>query len=230
MKEKIANFFKGQILTSIIYIALGLCLMLMPVKTVYMICKVVFGIVLILTGIYHIVLYLLEKKNETVFDMFSGAIIMIFGGFLFFNPQIVMKLLPILLGTLILIDSVWSMKGAFRLKKRQRKEWKFLLIGSILFVGLGIILIINPFAMARYTAIFAGAILVANGTMDVLFMILLKIGMRERKEQVEQKETLETETDNEEKAEDIKSVNDEEILSNTGSDRAEKENEIDENE
>ena len=39
MWEKINNFLKGQIVTSIIYIALGACLVYMPVSTVNVICK-----------------------------------------------------------------------------------------------------------------------------------------------------------------------------------------------
>lgn len=42
MWEKINNFLKGQIVTSIIYIALGACLVFMPVSTVNVICKFVF--------------------------------------------------------------------------------------------------------------------------------------------------------------------------------------------
>ena len=38
MWEKINNFLKGQIVTSIIYIALGACLVFMPVSTVNVIC------------------------------------------------------------------------------------------------------------------------------------------------------------------------------------------------
>ena len=50
MWEKINNFLKGQIVTSIIYVALGACLAFMPVNTINVICKFVFGILLILVG------------------------------------------------------------------------------------------------------------------------------------------------------------------------------------
>ena len=63
MWEKINNFLKGQIVTSIIYIALGACLAFMPVNTINVICKFVFGILLILVGFYHILIYILEKLN-----------------------------------------------------------------------------------------------------------------------------------------------------------------------
>ena len=94
MWEKINNFLKGQIVTSIIYIALGACLVFMPVSTVNVICKFVFGILLILVGLYHILIYVAEKLNSTIFDLFSGGVLMVLGIFLFMNPQIVVKLLP----------------------------------------------------------------------------------------------------------------------------------------
>ena len=56
MWEKINNFLKGQIVTSLIYIVLGICLVFMPVNMINVICKFVFGILLILVGLYHILI------------------------------------------------------------------------------------------------------------------------------------------------------------------------------
>ena len=86
MWEKINNFLKGQIVTSIIYIALGACLAFMPVNTINVICKFIFGILLILVGFYHILIYILEKLNSTILDLFSGGVLMVIGIFLFMNP------------------------------------------------------------------------------------------------------------------------------------------------
>lgn len=101
------------------------------------------------------------------------------------NPQIVIKLLPVLLGTFILVDSIWTLKGSFRLKKRNMGTWKFLLIGSLIFIGLGIALVVNPFTMAKYMVIFAGYIFLVNGILDLIFMILLKKGLKELKQDLE---------------------------------------------
>ena len=185
MWEKINNFLKGQIVTSIIYIALGACLVFMPVSTVNVICKFVFGILLILVGLYHILIYVAEKLNSTIFDLFSGGVLMVLGIFLFMNPQIVVKLLPILLGTFILVDSIWSLKGSLKLKKRGAGSWKFLLLGSIIFIALGISLVVNPFTMVKYTVIFAGWIFLCNGVIDLIYLILLRKGLKEIKQDVE---------------------------------------------
>lgn len=186
MSERIGRILRGQIVTSVIYILLGLCLVCMPVETVNVICKFVFGIVMIVAGLYHICIYVLEKMNATVLDLFSGGILLVLGGFLFFNPQVVIKLLPILLGAFVLIDSIWTFKGSFRLKRRGSGMWKVLLIGSLVFIGLGIAMIVNPFQTVRYTVMFAGWILLCNGVVDLVFLIILKKGMKELKEAVEE--------------------------------------------
>lgn len=185
MWEKINNFLKGQIVTSIIYIALGACLAFMPVSTINVICKFVFGVLLIFVGVYHILIYIFEKLNSTILDLFSGGVLLVIGIFLFMNPQIVVKLLPILLGTFILVDSIWSLKGSLKLKKNGSGAWKFLLIGSLIFIGLGISLVINPFTMVKYTVIFAGVIFLCNGAVDLIYLILLRRGLKNLKQEAE---------------------------------------------
>ncbi len=96
MWEKINKILKGQVVTSIIYIVFGVCLVCMPVNMINVICKFVFGILLILVGLYHILIYVAEKLSATIFDLFSGGVLLVVGVFLFMNPQIVIKLLRLL--------------------------------------------------------------------------------------------------------------------------------------
>ena len=163
MEEKKSKILRGQIPTSVFYILFGLCLALMPVETVNVLCKVVFGLVLIGAGVYHILIFVLEKDNSTILDLFSGVIVLVIGIFLFMNPTVVVKLLTLMLGAFILVDSIWSLKGSLKLKKRGADSWKFLLLGSIIFIALGISLVVNPFTMVKYTVIFAGWIFLCYG-------------------------------------------------------------------
>ena len=111
MEEKKSKILRGQIPTSVFYILFGLCLALMPVETVNVLCKVVFGLVLIGAGVYHILIFVLEKDNSTILDLFSGVIVLVIGAFLFMNPQVVVKLLTLMLGAFILVDSIWISAG-----------------------------------------------------------------------------------------------------------------------
>ena len=178
MGKKVSDFFKGEIISSIFYLAFGLCLILIPDQTVNIICKIVFGLVMIAAGIYHIVIYTAEKKKATILDLFTGVIAMVLGIFLFFTPQIVIKILPYLLGAFVLVDSIWKIKGSYRLKKAERGRWKALLIGCLIFIALGISMLFYSFMSIKKMILFSGIILAADGVVDIVFLIMLRTGMR----------------------------------------------------
>lgn len=178
MGKKISNILKGEIVSSIFYLAFGLCLILIPDQTVNIICKIVFGLVMIAAGIYHIAIYAAEKEKATILDLFTGVIVMVLGIFLFFTPQIVIRILPYLLGAFVLVDSIWKIKGSYRLKKAERGRWKILLIGCLIFIVLGISMLFYSFMSVTKMILFSGIILTADGVVDIVFLIMFKLGMR----------------------------------------------------
>ena len=177
MSEKLSKLLKGQIVTSVFYILFGICLVFMPVGTVNLLCKVVFGLVLIGAGLYHIFLFAAEKEKATILDLFSGVIVFFFFLFLFTNPQIVVKLLPLMLGALVLVDSIWTLRGSMKLKKRTQDTWKFLLIESIVFIVLGAFLMMYNFQSINAMLMFAGWAFLVDGVLDVVSFIMLKKGL-----------------------------------------------------
>lgn len=192
MEEKKKKIFSGQVPTAIFYILFGLCLALMPVETVNVLCKVIFGLVLIGAGVYHIVIFVLEKDNSTMLDLFSGVIVLVIGIFLFMNPTVVVKLLTLMLGAFILVDSIWMLRGSLKLKKRKQGVWKAFLVESLIFIGLGVLILVNPFSEIKMVVQVSGCIFVANGVLDIIFYFLLKHGL---------KKEIETEGENEKKKE-----------------------------
>lgn len=206
MGKKISNFLKGEIVSSIFYLAFGLCLILIPDQTVNIICKIVFGLVMIAAGIYHIAIYAAEKEKATILDLFTGVIVMVLGIFLFFTPQIVIRILPYLLGAFVLVDSIWKIKGSYRLKKAERGRWKILLIGCLIFIALGISMLFYSFMSVTKMILFSGIILTADGAVDIVFLIMLRLGMRKAeklrdekpKEEAKQEKSEPVETDSEE--------------------------------
>ena len=190
MEDKKMKVLKGQIPVSILYIALGVCLALMPVETVNVLCKVVFGLVLVGAGLYHIVIYVLEKENATILDLFSGVIVLVIGAFLFMNPQVVVKLLTLMLGAFILVDSIWMLRGSMKLRKRKLGALKAFLIESLVFVGFGVLILVNPFSELRLTMQVSGWIFVANGALDIIFYLILKHGLKKEipSEETEEKD------------------------------------------
>lgn len=178
MKNFIAKLFKGRIISSLIFIGLGLLLILMPDESVNLICKFLFSVILIATGAFHVLLQLFGQKNATVFDLFSGVILIVLGGFLFMNPVLVIKLFPVLLGGFTLADSLVTLKGAFILNRRERGSWVILAFFSIVYLLAGGMLILNPFKVISNMVMAAGYILASMGVLDLFFGMFVFFGVR----------------------------------------------------
>ena len=174
MNEKISRILKSEMTTSVFYIFLGLCLIVAPVQTVNVICKIIFGLSLIASGGYQLFTFLKGKQDATVFNMFSGVIVLVFGIFLFTNPQIVVRPLPVLIGALLLVDSIWLLRTGFLLKKRNHNLWTAYIAGAAIGIILAVIIMLNPFARVRSTILFSGIILLINGIADIVFFMLRK--------------------------------------------------------
>ena len=71
MSGKINRILKGELISSIFYVALGLCLILIPTQTVNVICKIVFGILMIGVGVYHIYIYIVNFYVYIIIFIFT---------------------------------------------------------------------------------------------------------------------------------------------------------------
>lgn len=171
MREKILRFLNGQLIPSVLYLVLGLCLILVPVETVQILSKAVFGCVMIAAGVFHLWMYLAKRRGAIVLDLFSGVTVMVVGIFLFSNPQIVVKILTIMLGSFLIVDSIWTLQLGYKMKKYQRGKWICSILLSLIFAGLGVVLIWNPFQERKITFMFAGWAFLVNGGMDLLLML-----------------------------------------------------------
>lgn len=191
MGEKFNKILKGEIISSVFYVLLGLCLILIPTQTVDVICKVVFGLILIGVGVYHIYIYIRGKDSATIMDLLSGVVVFVLGVFLFMTPSVVLKLLPWMLGAFVLVDSLWKFKGAFLLKKGGQGAWSVFLVSSLIFIALGIVILFGRFPKIMTLLIFAGWVLVCNGAADIILFIIMKLGLRKIAKRAEAENAVE---------------------------------------
>lgn len=106
----------------------------------------------------------------------------------------------------MLVDSIWKIKGSYRLKKAERGRWKILFIGCLIFIALGISMLFYSFMSVTKMILFSGIILTADGAVDIVFLVMLRLGMRKTeklrnekpKEDKKQEKPEPVETDSEE--------------------------------
>ena len=176
MKQKVRTLLSGQIPVAVIFFILGLCLIIVPAATFNVISKVVFGLALIFSGIYHVVSFAFPRKGteSSALDLYPGVISLVLGIFLFTNPQLVRVLFPWVLGAFLVADCIWMVKGALQMRKHGIAMWEVLVVAAAIFIILGIILMLNPFNQVKTMLTFAGWLLVIKAILDLVLYIQLK--------------------------------------------------------
>ena len=173
MKKKILDFLESQFPVAIVFLLFGIFLIAMPVHTLDIICKVIFGVALILAGIFNIYTYIKSGSNKQIAHLYSGAMSIVVGIFLFSNPQIVVKLLPWIFGAFIMVDCIWLIKKILLLRKHQGSGWEAYSVVVLVFLVLAVLMIVNPFGEIRKELVFSGWVMGLKGLSDILLTILL---------------------------------------------------------
>ena len=173
MKQKIEKILSGQIPISILFIILGFCLVVMPIGTLNVLCKVAFGLSMMLSGLYHIVKFIRPnmKGSVSALDLYAGVISFVMGMFLFSNSQIVVKLLPWMLGAFIIADCIWMVQNGMTMNKLNADLWVVLLACALIFFILGVVLVLNPFRQVRTMLSYAGWVFLIKGILDVFLYL-----------------------------------------------------------
>lgn len=162
--KKLKNTF---ILTSLVYIVLGVLMLLNPAGVAGAVCYIVGG-ALILYGVIKTIGGAANISNIVgKLEMVGGIIVIIAGVFVILNDQLVLSAIPVIMGIVFIVDALDRVRKAAEMKKSNfDKWWIFLLLGLAL-ATLGIILITKPFSAIETVIRVIGAFLIFDGISDI---------------------------------------------------------------
>lgn len=188
MKAFLKQLQNSLLFTSVLFILLGAALIIWPRTANTVICYCFGGIVL-LYGIIRIASYFFEPKETGFyrFDLAVGLIACGIGGFILLQPGVVIKILPIVVGLTILLNSVAGFQRAFDLKRAQFENWTAALVLAALKAALGALLLWNPFAAADLLMMVIGAVFIYNGVSDIVIFNFVRRCGREAQKAIEEK-------------------------------------------
>lgn len=162
----------ASIWLAILYILLGLLLLLFPAAsgTVF-VWLLAFG-----AGVYalvHLWRYIQFRRTGVSMpgDLFLTVLPLAFTVFALLWPQAILSILPLVLGSLLLVDGVGKIPLAYSAAKVRSKNLVPLLFSSLLPLLLGILIVVNPFQTARIAIMIFGASLIADGIADLVAYI-----------------------------------------------------------
>ena len=169
----------GMLILSIVFIALGLLLLVMPQTSLLWICYA-FGAVVLITGVVCLVQYVRIRGSgfAAPFFLVAGVITAALGLFTLARPEVVASFLPVVFGIFILVDGFSRIGTAVDLARRQGDKWWLMMLFSLLSIALGILLLVNPFGAAVSVVMLCGVLLIVEGVVNLSCVVYTAMELR----------------------------------------------------
>lgn len=167
-KQWIKDMKKQLTLTAIFSILLGLVLAIWPDATKLAVSYLI-GTALVIFGGIQVVRYFVYEVRLDLFryDFVSGLILLGAGVFFLMKPQVIVSILPILLGIAIIIDGAVKIQQSMDLMRAGYPRWWLIMLLAALALAAGIVLLVNPFEAASTLMLLIGIVLIYNGVTDL---------------------------------------------------------------
>ena len=155
------------LLTSCFYILLGIVALVIP-ETMQKTLAYLIGVVLILAGAISMICYLLRDAHENYYhnDFVYGLISIALGCIVLYKVEVVIGLVPFLLGLLVLMSGCTKLQDVIDMKRLDYGNWVAMLVVAGVNVALGILLLVNPFKTAGLLFRLLGISLILSGLSD----------------------------------------------------------------
>lgn len=155
------------ILTGVLYILLGIVALVIP-ETMQKTLGYLIGIVLIVAGLISIICYLLRDARENYYhnEFVFGLVGMVLGAAVLYKVEVIISLIPFILGILVLFSGCSKLQDAIDLKRLGYGSWIGMLVVAVINIILGIVLICNPFQAAIVLFRVLGVGLIISGVSD----------------------------------------------------------------
>lgn len=208
LQKLMKSFYKSSLVTSIILLVIGLLLFFKSQEAIIGLSYII-GTILVVLGIVAIIMFFKESSEDIKNDLniVYGIVSLILGILVIVNPNAIAKLIPFIVGIIILINSAIKITYALEAKEDGNDVWKSSLIMTLISLLCGIIILFNPFETSVVVFKIIGAFTIIYSVLDIIYMFEIKKEVKDIKKDV--KEIINAPIDVSE--EDIK-VEDAEIL------------------
>lgn len=155
------------LLMGALYILLGIVALVIP-ETMERLLGFLIGVVLIIAGAVSMISYLLRDAHQNYYhnDFLHGLLGILLGIVVLYKVDIIISLVPFLLGTLVLVSGLGKLQDVIDLKRLEYGNWILMLVLAVINIMLGLILIFNPMAVASLLFRLIGIGLIFSGVTD----------------------------------------------------------------
>ena len=147
------------ILMSLLYLALGIFLLMVPGTALNVVCYALGGVVLACAAVQLVRYFVVER------GVFQSQLTLISG-------------LVCLFGLFVIFDSLGRIQNALELRRCEYSSWKIFLLLAVLSVVLGIVMVVDPFGTMETLVMAIGLILILEGALNLLSALYTMLAVR----------------------------------------------------
>ena len=161
------------ILMSLLYLALGIFLLMVPGTALNVVCYALGGVVLACAAVQLVRYFVVERGVfQSQLTLISGLVCLALGAFLIIRSDVVVRVLPIVFGLFVIFDSLGRIQNALELRRCEYSSWK------MLSVVLGIVMVVDPFGTMETLVMAIGLILILEGALNLLSALYTMLAVR----------------------------------------------------
>ena len=178
--DRMSQLKKSKLIAGIVAALLGGVLLFWPGLTMELICQFV-GAALGITGILTAAVFFTQPKESPfrAASLIAGIPLALLGLFIFLRPSFLIEFIPVVVGVVILMDGVANLMETFGLMKQGYSKWWISLIFAVLTIALGIVLLMQPFGVAKVIIQAIGIIILYNGLSDIFIASRIKTNIKD---------------------------------------------------
>lgn len=178
--DRMSQLKKSKLIAGIVAALLGGVLLFWPGLTMELICQFV-GAALGITGILTAAVFFTQPKESPfrAASLIAGIPLALLGLFIFLRPSFLIEFIPVVVGVIILMDGVANLMETFGLMKQGYSKWWISLIFAVLTIALGIVLLMQPFGVAKVIMQAIGIIILYNGLSDIFIASRIKTNIKD---------------------------------------------------
>ncbi len=159
--ERIKVVRNHMIIASILLLLIGVCFIVWPDESAKLLARAT-AIVILGVAAFEIVLFFLGRRRGMVDvpAVIIGAILGVLGVYLLIQPEVMLNFFNVIFGVVILIIGLDHIFQAIFIIRHVRSLWWISLVVGVAAIGLGVLIIVNPFSAVRTAMIIVGVTMV----------------------------------------------------------------------
>ncbi len=174
MNDILKHMFKMEMLVSIIYLLIGLTLFFLPASVLKTV-SIIIGIIALISSIFPIVNYFkMENRILGLGSIVTGVTFAIAGLVMIMYPALLETVIAIMIGVVMIINSINKIEYAITLRDNNVKEWYVSMIFAIITLLVGIFFVVKTWTVINIMTSILGLIIIIYAILDIAETIFVK--------------------------------------------------------